>query len=51
MPAKAGGAWKQERTTGRNYLRADSDKEPELGERQQFWGSGYSRKDGKQVEG
>jgi len=36
MPAKKGAAWKQERTTGRKYSGADSDKEPKPGERQQF---------------
>ena len=33
------------------YAGADGDQEPEPGERQQFWVSGYTRKDGKQVEG
>jgi len=41
MPAKKGAAWKQERTTGRKYAGEDGDKQPEPGERQQFWVSGY----------
>ncbi len=51
MPAKKGAAWKQDRTTGRKYAGEDGDKEPEPGERQQFWVSGYTRADGKKVEG
>jgi hypothetical protein len=51
MPGKQGTAWKQERTTGRKYSGGDSDKEPAPGEREQFWVSGYTRKDGKKVEG
>jgi len=51
MPVKQGAAWKEERATGRKYSGEDSDKEPEPGERQQFWVSGYTRKDGKKVEG
>lgn len=51
MPVKKGAAWKQERTTGRKYAGADGDKEPEPGEREQFWVSGYTRADGKEVEG
>jgi len=41
----------EERTTGRKYSGADSDQEPGPGERQQFWVSGYTRADGKKVEG
>ena len=44
-------AWKEERTTGRKYAGADSDREPQPGERELFWVSDYTRKDGKQVEG
>ncbi len=51
MPVKKGAAWKDEHTTGRKYSGVDSDKEPEPGERERFWVSGYTRKDGKQVEG
>ncbi len=51
MPVKKGAAWKAEQTTGRKYSGADGDKEPAPGERQQFWGSSYTRKDGKKVEG
>jgi len=51
MPAKTGRAWKQERTTGRKYSGGDDDKQPEPGEREQFWVSGYTRADGKKVEG
>ncbi len=51
VPTKYGAARKQERTTGRKYAGADGDKEPEPGEREQFWVSGYTRADGKQVEG
>ncbi len=50
-PVKKGAAWKEERTTGRKYLGADNAKEPEPGEREQFWISGYTRADGKKVEG
>lgn len=51
MSAKKGAAWKEERATGRKYSGGDSDTEPGPGERQQFWVSGYTRKDGKKVEG
>ena len=51
MPAKRVAAREQERTTGRKYSGGDSDKEPAPGERAQFWVSGYTRKDGKKVEG
>lgn len=51
MPAKQGAAWKQERTTGNKYSAGDDDKEPAPGEREQFWVSGYTRKDGTKVEG
>ncbi len=51
MPVKQGAAWKEEQTTGRKYSGQDGDKEPEAGERQQFWGSGDTRNDGKTVEG
>ena len=51
MPVKKGAAWKEEQTTGRKYSGRDGDKEPEAGERQQFWVSGYTRADGKKVEG
>lgn len=51
MPVKKGAAWKEERTTGRKYSGEDGDKEPESGEREQFWVSGYTRADGKKVEG
>ena len=51
MPTKQGAAWKQERATGRKYSGGDSDKEPAPGERERFWVSGYTRKDGKQVAG
>lgn len=51
MPAAKGRAWKQERTTGRKYSGADSDKEPDPGEREKFWVSGYTRANGRKVEG
>lgn len=51
MATKKGAAWKQERTTGRKYSGGDADKEPEAGERERFWVSGYTRADGKKVEG
>ena len=51
LSAKQGAAWKQERTAGRKYSGADSAQEPGPGERERFWVSGYTRKDGKQVEG
>ena len=51
MPAKQGAAWNQERTTGRKYSGNAADKQPEPGERERFWVSGYTRADGKKVEG
>jgi hypothetical protein len=51
MPAKSGRAWKQERTTARKYSGSDDEKQPQPGEREQSWVSGYTRKDGKKVEG
>ncbi len=51
MSPKQGAAWKQERTTGRKYSGNDPDKQPEPGERERFWVSGYTRADGKKVEG
>ena len=51
MPAKKGRAWKQERTTGRKYSGGDADQEPAPGEREKFWVSGYTRADGRKVEG
>lgn len=51
MSVKRGAAWKQERATGRKYSGSDNDQEPEAGERERFWVSGYTRADGKKVEG
>ena len=51
MPTKQDAAWKQERATGNKYSGSDDDKEPGPGERQRFWVSGYTRKDGKKVAG
>lgn len=51
MATKGRGSWKKERTTGRKYSGGDSSKQPEAGERGKFWVSGYTRADGKKVEG
>lgn len=51
MATKRKGSWKQERTTGRKYSGADSSKQPAAGEREKFWVSGYTRADGKKIEG
>lgn len=48
---KQRGSWKKERTTGRKYSGADADERPAPGERQKFWVSGYTRADGRKVEG
>ena len=45
------GSWKKERTTGRKYSGGDSHPEPAPGERSKFWVSGYTRADGRKVEG
>jgi len=52
MAAKTGtGSWKKERTTGRKYSGEDSDKTPAPGTREKIWISGYTRADGKKIEG
>ena len=51
MPVKQGAAGKEERATGRDYSGADSDKQPEAGERQRFCISSYTRRGGKTIEG
>ncbi len=51
MSDREGAAWQQERTTGRKYSGGDSDKESAPGEREQFWVSICTRRDGKGVEG
>jgi hypothetical protein len=52
MAAKSdNGSWKKERTTGRKYSGGDSSEKPAPGERAKFWVSGYTRPDGKKVEG
>ncbi len=44
--------WKQERATDRKYSGGDSHQEPPPpGERATFWVSGYTRADGRKVEG
>ncbi len=45
------GSWKKERTTGRKYSGGDSDTKPAAGERDKVWVSGYTRADGKKIEG
>jgi hypothetical protein len=49
--AQGSGSWKKERTTGRKYSGGDADKKPAPGERKRVWVSGYTRADGKKVEG
>ena len=44
--------WKQERATDRKYSGGDSQQQPPPpGERSKFWVSGYTRADGRKVEG
>ncbi len=52
MATKQGsGTWKKERTTGRKYSGGDGDTKPGPGERDKIWVSGYTRADGKKIEG
>jgi len=61
MPASSGRAWKLERASvseegkGRprsnKYSGGDSSKKPAPGERERVWVGGYTRKDGRKVEG
>jgi hypothetical protein len=51
MATQSGRAWKEERTTDRKYSGGDDDTQPKPGEREKFWVSGYTRKDGKKVAG
>jgi hypothetical protein len=52
MATKQGsGSWKKERTTGRKYSGGDQDTQPAPGERNKFWVSGYTRADGRKIEG
>ncbi len=52
MATKQGsGTWKKERTTGRKYSGGDRDTTPPPGERDKVWVSGYTRADGKKIEG
>lgn len=52
MATSKGGNWKQERTTGRKYSGGDDQQSPPpAGERSKFWVSGYTRADGRKVEG
>jgi hypothetical protein len=49
--AQGSRSWKSERTTGRKYSGGDADKKPAPGERKRVWVSGYTRADGRKVEG
>lgn len=52
MATKQGsGTWKKERATGRKYSGSDGDKTPAPGERDKYWVSGYTRANGKKIEG
>ncbi len=51
MAEKKDGSWKKERTTGRKYSGSDADTQPAAGERAKYWVSGYTRADGKKIEG
>jgi hypothetical protein len=61
MPAARGRAWKMERASvkvpGKNrprsnkYSASDSSRRPPVGTRQRVWVGGYTRADGRQVQG
>jgi len=49
---KSSGTWKAERTTGRKYSGGDAQSSPpSAGSREKVWVSGYTRADGKKIEG
>lgn len=61
MAAKEGGSWKKERASvsskgssrprSNKYSGSDSSKRPETGSRERVWVGGYTRDDGRTVEG